>query len=100
MTNNAIASIGDAIAGNERLVVLPQSEFNRVKKHIHSGRIFAGYDEVKVGGKKHRVPVYQLLGKWADDLDKIVEEGMREYKEGKYFAAPSLKSFYVAEIFR
>jgi len=30
-----------------------------------------------------RVPHYYLKGKAARDLDKLVEEGLKEYKDGK-----------------
>jgi len=91
MTNSTIASIGESIGKDERLVVLPKAEFGRVKKYIKSGKIFAGYEEVISGGVKHRVPAYQLLGKWADDLDRTVKEGLAEYKAGKYIKSRSLK---------
>lgn len=92
MTSSAIASIGENIESGEKLVVLPRAEFNRVKKHIHSGKIFAGYEEVLFGGKKHKVPAYQLLGKWADDLDNVVEKGLMEYAAGQYVRGSSLKA--------
>lgn len=91
MTSGAIASIGETIEKDERIVVLPQAEFNRVKKHIHSGKIFAGYEEVVWHGKKHKVPTYQLLGEWADDVDKMVGSGLAEYAAGQYIKSPSLK---------
>jgi len=37
------------------------------------------------------VPTYYLKGKEAEELDKLVEEGLREYKEGRTTSAPSLK---------
>jgi len=37
------------------------------------------------------IPTYYLKGKEAKELDKLVEEGLREYKEGKTVEAPSLK---------
>ncbi len=37
------------------------------------------------------VPTYQLKGKAAEKLDKLVEEGLREYREGKTIKASSLK---------
>lgn len=37
------------------------------------------------------VPTYYLKGKEAKELDKLVEEGLREYREGKTIKASSLK---------
>lgn len=37
------------------------------------------------------VPTYHLKGKAAKELDKLVEEGLKEYKEGKTIEADSLK---------
>ena len=37
------------------------------------------------------IPEYYLTGKAAEDLDKLVEEGLREYREGKTIQASSLK---------
>jgi len=34
-------------------------------------------------GKKRQVPVYHLKGKAAKRLDKLVEEGLRDHREGK-----------------
>jgi hypothetical protein len=39
-----------------------------------------------------RVPHYYLKGKAARDLDKLVEEGLREYHAGKTIKADSLSS--------
>jgi len=91
MTSSAIATIGENVSKNEKLLVLPQSEFNRVKTQIKSGKVFKGYEVVNFGGKKHKVPVYQLLGKWAEDLDDLVADGLYEYKQGKSIPARSLK---------
>ena len=45
------------------LVVLPIAEYDRLKAAA--------------------IPTYQLTGKAARDLDKLVEDGMREYRAGK-----------------
>jgi hypothetical protein len=37
------------------------------------------------------VPTYYLKGKEAEKLDKLVKEGLKEYKEGRTISAPSLK---------
>jgi hypothetical protein len=40
--------------------------------------------------QKRIVPVYHLKGKEAEELDKLVEEGLKEYKEGKCITLKSL----------
>jgi hypothetical protein len=37
------------------------------------------------------VPIYYLKGKEAEKLDKLVKEGLKEYKKGRTISAPSLK---------
>ncbi len=37
------------------------------------------YEELR----ERAVPTYQLYGKEAEELDKLVEEGMKDYKEGR-----------------
>ncbi len=59
-----------AAAKDKGVVVLPVKEYQRL--------IAAA------------VPTYYLSGKEATDLDKLVEEGLREYRAGKTFAAPSM----------
>jgi len=44
---------------------------------------------VKISQKA--VPTYYLTGKKAEGLDKLVEEGLKEYKEGKTIKAPSVR---------
>ena len=39
---------------------------------------------------KRAVPTYYLSGKEAEELDKLVEEGLREYREGKCKSIESL----------
>lgn len=41
-----------------------------------------------------RIPTYYLTGKAAKDLDKLVDEGLKEYREGK---TVSYKSFLKKE---
>lgn len=36
------------------------------------------------------IPTYYLTGKVATDLDKLVEEGLRDYAEGKTISASSI----------
>lgn len=37
------------------------------------------------------IPTYYLKGRAAERLDKLVEEGLKEYREGKTIRAGSLK---------
>lgn len=37
------------------------------------------------------IPTYYLTGKAATDLDKLVEEGLREHTEGKTICASSIR---------
>ncbi len=53
------------------IVVLPLAEYQRLTERA--------------------IPEYYLTGKEAKKLDKLVEEGLREYREGKTIQAPSLK---------
>ena len=39
-----------------------------------------------------RVPDVYLTGKEAEDLDKLVEDGLREYRAGRTNKAPSISS--------
>ena len=40
---------------------------------------------------EHAVPTFYLSGKEAEALDKLYEEGMKEYREGRTIKAGSLK---------
>jgi ATP phosphoribosyltransferase regulatory subunit HisZ len=59
-----------AISRNEGVVVLSLKEYDRLLST--------------------HVPNYYLTGKAATDLDKLVEEGLREYAEGKTISAGSI----------
>jgi hypothetical protein len=37
------------------------------------------------------MPTYYLKGKEAEELDKLVEKGLRDYQEGRTISASSLK---------
>ncbi len=37
------------------------------------------------------VPTFYLTGQAAERLDKLVDEGLKEHREGKTISAPSLK---------
>ncbi|MBI3335900.1 MAG: hypothetical protein HY001_05435 [Candidatus Portnoybacteria bacterium] len=41
--------------------------------------------------RERAIPTYQLHGKEAEELDKLVEEGLRDYEEGRTISAPSLR---------
>lgn len=52
------------------------------KKALDKGVVILKLDEYKKLQKK-AVPTYYLSGKKAKELDRLVEEGLKEYKEGK-----------------
>jgi hypothetical protein len=37
-------------------------------------------------------PTHYLSGKEAEEVDRLVEEGLRDYRKGRIVAAPSLKA--------
>lgn len=39
------------------------------------------------------VPTYYLKGKDAEELDKLVEKGLKDYREGRYKTIKSLADF-------
>ena len=41
--------------------------------------------------RAREIPTYYLKGKEAEELDKLVEEGLKEYERGETIEAPSLK---------
>lgn len=59
------------IQKNKGVVVLPIEEYRRLSMRA--------------------VPEYYLTGRQARDLDKLVEEGLRDYEAGKTIKAPSLR---------
>lgn len=42
--------------------------------------------------QERAVPTYQLYGKEAEELDKVVEEGLRDYEEGRTISASSMRA--------
>lgn len=40
--------------------------------------------------QERAVPTYQLYGKEAEELDRLVEEGLKDYEEGRTIEASSL----------
>lgn len=57
--------------GKEPVVILPLKEYDKLREKA--------------------VPTYYLKGKEAEELDKLVEEGLRDHREGKTIKASSLK---------
>ena len=68
---NTITVSKSKIMKEKGVVVLPLAEYKRLTERA--------------------IPEYYLTGKAAEDLDKLVEEGLREYREGKTIQASSLK---------
>lgn len=61
---------------------------NRIKKE--GGVVILSVEEYRKLTER-AVPEYYLTGKAAEDLDKLVEDGLKEYEAGKTIQAPSLK---------
>ncbi len=84
MALTPIVTIPKSLTGQEELVVLSKREFERLTKgHAHAVPSFVRYETKLWKGKKYKVPVYQLRGKAAENLDREVRQAMREYREGK-----------------
>lgn len=60
------------------LVLIPREEYEALLY----------YQKIKI---RSDAQIYQLKGKKADDLDKLVKNGLKEYRAGKTISAPSLK---------
>lgn len=67
---NAITISKARVAKEKGVVVLPMKEYERLARAA--------------------VPEIYLTGKAAEDLDKLVEEGLREYAAGRTHTAKSL----------
>ena len=63
------------------------------KKEVYKtgGVVVLSLKEYKDLLGERAIPHYQLEGKEAEELDKLVEEGLKEYREGKTIKASSLK---------
>jgi len=61
--NNSITISKSAIRRKGELVILPLREYEELCRRA--------------------VPTYYLKGKEAEELDKLVEEGLKEYRAGK-----------------
>lgn len=70
MTSGVITISKKAISKNNGVVVLPIEEYKKLLENS--------------------IPTYYLKGKEAEELDKLVEKGLREYKDGKTINAESL----------
>lgn len=62
-----------------------------VKKRIkkEGGVVILSLEEYRKLSRR-AVPTYYLTGKEAEDLDKLVEEGLKDYREGKTRVIKSL----------
>ena len=72
MTNGKISVPTKDIKNHKGMVILPVEEYRRLCEHA--------------------IPEYYLTGKAAERADKLVEEGLKEYREGKTIKATSIKS--------
>ena len=70
ITKDSVTIPREAIQKNGRVVALPLKEYRELQERA--------------------VPTYQLYGKEAEELDKLVEEGLRDYEEGRTIEASSL----------
>jgi phage gp29-like protein len=57
--------------GKEGIVILPLKEYQKLQERV--------------------VPTYYLKGKEAKELDRLVEEGLREYERGESIRVSSLR---------
>lgn len=70
-TNKNLITISrEAVRKKGGIVILPLEEYQKLCERA--------------------VPVYYLKGKEAEELDKLVEEGLKEYGEGKIIKASSI----------
>lgn len=70
-TNNSIVISKRTVRKERGVVILPLREYEELRKRA--------------------VSTYYLKGKEAEELDELVEDGLKEYKNGKTIKAPSLK---------
>jgi len=68
---NSITIPREKVSASGGMVILPLKEYQRLCERA--------------------VPTYYLKGKAAEKLDKLVGEGLREYRQGKTIEADSLK---------
>jgi len=60
------------------------------RKNVHKGIVILPLREYQKLCER-AVPTYYLRGEEAEELDKLVKEGLKEYREGKTIKASSLK---------
>jgi len=60
------------------------------RKNIHKGIVILPLREYQKLCER-AVPTYYLRGEEAEELDELVKEGLKEYREGKTIKAASLK---------
>jgi len=70
-TKDSITISKEAVQRSGGVVVLPLKEYQNLQERA--------------------VPTYQLFGKKAEELDKLVEEGLRDYEAGNVIEASSLR---------
>lgn len=63
LAHNLVSVLGNALRKNGGIVILPVKEYQRLCARA--------------------VPTIHLKGKEAEELDNLVEEGLKEYKAGK-----------------
>jgi len=68
---NSITISKRAVRREGGMVILPLKEYQELRERA--------------------VPTYYLRGKEAEELDKLVEEGLKEYERGETIEAPSLR---------
>ncbi len=71
INKNSITIQRQAVKKAGGFVILPLKEYDRLREQA--------------------IPTYYLQGKEARELDKLVEEGKREYREGKTISATSIR---------
>lgn len=69
--------------------ILAQSTLKISKKDLDKGVVILPLKEYRAL-QERAVPTYYLTGKKAKALDKLVEEGLKEHREGKTIQASSL----------
>lgn len=71
VANNSITITEETVRQKGGLVILPLKEYEELREKA--------------------IPTYYLEGKEAEELDKLVEEGLEDYKKGKTIKTSSLK---------
>jgi len=71
VTNNSITISEKNVRREGGLVILPLREYEELREKA--------------------IPTYYLEGKEAEELDKLVEEGVEDYRNGKTIKASSLR---------